>query len=94
MTVREFVDSINEKTPSGIIFFASLKQLEEADWRISREALAWLMLEGAKVEAIHFDKNCMMIWYSKKGDVYCLEWVDGCGVALSEFYPPEPLVYS
>ncbi len=66
MTVREFVDSIDEKTPSGIIFFASLKQLEEADWRISREALAWLMLEGAKVEAIHFDKNCMMIWYSKK----------------------------
>ena len=93
MRLKDFINSIDDKTPQMTIRQKSIEELKKADTRFSFNCIAWLILEGAKIEGVWLNHNCLTLLFSKDGQVFGLDWYDGFGATLCEYIPPEPLVY-
>ena len=94
MRLKDFVKSIDAKTPETIIKQVSLKEIKEhPDKAISFNAKAWLVLEDAKLEGVGIYNNNLMLLFSKDGEVFGLDWCDGFGATLCEYIPSEPIIY-
>ena len=93
MRLKDFIQSIDDKTPVMIIRQRSIEQLQKGDVKISLNCCLWRVLEGAKLEGIGGTDKGLSLLFSKDGQVFGLDWYDGCGATLCEYIPPEPLVY-
>lgn len=94
MRLKDFVNSIDHKTPEIILKQVSVKDLKEhRDKTISFNVGAWRRLEGARLEGVGVYEGNLMLLLSKDGEVFGLDWCDGFGVTLCEYIPPEPLIY-
>lgn len=95
LRLKDFVQSIDEKTPENIIKQLTVKETKEDKTKsLSFNATLWLFLEGAKVEGVGVYNGNLTLFLSKDGDVFGLDWCDGFGATLCEYLPPEPLIYN
>lgn len=97
MKLEDFVASIDKNTPEKIIAKISVEETDPKNGGyFTAESFAfsnsaWFCLEGAKVESIAIVKKAVVIIFSRGSHVYGLDWQDGFGATLCEYYPPEEL---
>ncbi len=97
MKLEDFVASIDQNTPEKIIAQISVEETVPKNGGhfngkcFAFSSTAWFCLEGAKVESIAVVKKAVVIIFSRGSHVYGLDWEDGFGATLCEYYPPEEL---
>lgn len=89
MTVHDLVTQTLDNTAHEEIIFALSRSdlAENKTARLMRIALTALILEGAKVENVHFTDAALTLVFSKDNHVYQLDWQDGFGLTLAEMFP-------
>lgn len=89
MTTADLVaQTLDGTSHEEIIFQLSRSELaKKQNARLMRIALTALILEGARVENVHFTDAALTLVFSKDNHVYQLDWQDGFGLTLAEMFP-------
>ena len=91
MTYKEFVDSIDEKTPEKILFQVPLDTLQNKLSRLMFNAQARLILENSVIEGLYFDETCLMLILRKGEKFFQIDMCKDFGVTLAEILPTEKI---
>lgn len=91
MTHKEFVNSIDEKTPEKILFQVPLDTLENKLSMVMFNAQARLILENSVLEGLYFDEKSLMLILRKGEKIFQIDMSKDFGVTLAEILPTDRL---
>lgn len=91
MTHKEFVNSIDEKTPEKILFQVPLDTLENKLSMVMFNAQARLILENSVLEGLYFDEKSLMLILRKGEKIFQIDMSKDFGVTLAEILPTEKI---
>lgn len=91
MTHKEFVNSIDEKTPEKILFQVPLDTPENKLSMVMFNAQARLILENSVLEGLYFDEKSLMLILRKGEKIFQIDMSKDFGVTLAEILPTEKI---